>query len=66
MPSSRGIEGKDPTQGSNLSLLHLLHWQAGCLPLEPSGKPVCVCVCVCVSESVTHSVMSDSLQSHGL
>ena len=30
---------------------------------------VCVCVCVCVSVSVcvyTHSVMSDSLQPHGL
>ena len=31
--SSRGIF---PTQGSNLSLLHLLHWQAGSLPLVPS------------------------------
>ena len=28
------------TQGSNLCLLSLLHWQAGCLPLAPSGKPV--------------------------
>ena len=27
------------TQGSNLSLLHLLHWQAGSLPLAPLGKP---------------------------
>ena len=31
-----------PTQGSNLRLLHLLHWQMGSLPLEPpvlSGHP---------------------------
>ena len=36
MPSSRGIF---PTQGSNLSLLHLLCWQTGSLPLVPPGKP---------------------------
>ena len=28
-----------PIQGSNLSLLCLLHWQAGSLPLAPPGKP---------------------------
>ena len=28
-----------PTQGSNLNLLHLMHWQADPLPLEPPGKP---------------------------
>ena len=28
-----------PTQGSNLRLLHLLHRQAGSLPLQPPGKP---------------------------
>ena len=27
------------TQGSNPHLLHLLHWQAGSLPLAPPGKP---------------------------
>ena len=27
-----------PSRGSNLHLLHLLHWQAGSLPLAPSGK----------------------------
>ena len=32
--SSRGIF---PTQGSNLSLLRLLHWQVDSLPLMPSG-----------------------------
>ena len=35
MPSSKGIF---PTQGSNLSLLYLLHWQAGSLPLVPTWK----------------------------
>ena len=29
------------TQGSNLSLLHPLHWQVDSLPLEPPGKPHC-------------------------
>ena len=33
--SSRGIF---PTQGPNLCLLWLLHWQVGFLPLAPSGK----------------------------
>ena len=28
------------TQGSNLHLSHLLHWQAGSLPLAPPGKPL--------------------------
>ena len=28
------------TQGSNSSLLHLLHWQTGALPAEPTGNPV--------------------------
>ena len=28
-----------PTQGVNLCLLGLLHWQAGSLPLVPPGKP---------------------------
>ena len=32
--------GDLPTQGWNLCLLHLLHWQAGSLPLAPSGKPL--------------------------
>ena len=28
-----------PNPGSDLRLLHLLHWQAGSLPLVPPGKP---------------------------
>ena len=33
------LPGIFPTQGSNLCLLCLLHWQAGSLPLAPPGKP---------------------------
>ena len=33
------LQGIFPTQGSNLHLLCLLHWQAGSLPLAPPGKP---------------------------
>ena len=36
MPFSKGIF---LTLGSNLCLLHLLHWQADSLPLAPPGKP---------------------------
>ena len=32
------LQGIFPTQGSNLCLLHLLHWQVGSLPLSPPGK----------------------------
>ena len=33
------LQGISPTQGSNLLLLCLLHWQAGSLLLVPPGKP---------------------------
>ena len=49
------IPGVLPDLGWNPHLLHLLHWQAGSLPLTPPEKPytyVCVCVCVCVCVSV--------------
>ena len=35
------LQGIFPTQGSNPSLLYLLHWQVGSLPLAPPGKPTC-------------------------
>src|SRR5574341_1868764 len=38
MPFSRGSS----CQALNLHLLHLLHWQAGFLPLAPPGKPICL------------------------
>ena len=34
------LQGIFPTQGSNLCLLHILHWQVGSLPLAPPGKPL--------------------------
>ena len=33
------LQGIFLTQGSNPSLLCLLHWQSGFLPLGPNGKP---------------------------
>ena len=33
------LQGLSPTQGLNLPLLCLLHWQVGSLPLVPPGKP---------------------------
>ena len=33
------LQGIFPTQGSNLCLLHLLHWQADSLPLYHLGSP---------------------------
>ena len=34
------LQGIFPTQGSNLCLLSLLHWQMGSLPLVPPGKTI--------------------------
>jgi len=34
------LQGIFPTQGSNLRFFRLLHWQAGSLPLAPSGMPM--------------------------
>ena len=34
------LQGIFLTQGLNLRLLCLLHWQAGSLPLAPLGKPI--------------------------
>ena len=33
------LQGIFPTQGSNMGLLSLLHWEAGSLPLGPPGNP---------------------------
>ena len=88
-----------PTQGWKQCLLHLLHWQAGSLPLVPYGKPLTlvhlqfipsfankclITVSLCglstwkknslisltniqrENESESLSVVSNSLQPHGL
>ena len=44
-----------PTQGLNLHLLCLLHWQADSLPSEPPGKPPYRCQSV---SSVTQSCLT--------
>ena len=59
MPSSRG--SSQPRE-LNPSLLRLLHWQAGSLPLVTPGKPISSMCCAVLS----HLVMSDSLQPHRL
>ena len=51
------------TQGSNPHILCLLHWQMGSLPLAPPGKPL---LTLRERESESRSVVSDSLQPHGL
>ena len=43
------LQGILSTQGSNLHLLHLLHWQADSLPLTPSGKPSKICRCYIIN-----------------
>ena len=48
------LQGIFLVQGSNLHLLSLLHLQVGSLLLEPPGKPI------------SHWVVSNSLQPHGL
>ena len=48
------------TQGLNLHLLRILHWQAGSLLLTPTCKPLRRAV------QFIHSVLSESLGSHGL
>ena len=45
------LQGIFPTQGSNLCLLRLLHWQGGSLPLAPPEQPkvkVLVACCFCL------------------
>ena len=36
------LQGIFLTWGMNLRLLHLLHWQADSLPVQPPGKPECM------------------------
>ena len=55
------LQGIFPTQGSNLCLLRLLHWQADSLPLVPPEKPQRYCCCCCRRVA---SVMSDSVRPH--
>ena len=49
------LQGIFPTQGLNLHLLSLLHWQAGFLPLAPPGRPP---VLDTLSYLISHSLTS--------
>ena len=60
------FQGIFPTQGSNLHHLHLLHWQAGSLPLAPHWRPHLVNNYHQFSIQFSRSVVSDSLWPHGL
>ena len=42
-----------PNMGSNQCLLHLLHWRADSLPLEPHGKPK--------PHTYTHTIYSEHI-----
>ena len=53
MPSSKGIF---PTQGSNLCLLCLLHWQAGSLPLAQPGKPLDITIFLFSFHLISHTL----------
>ena len=69
------LQGISLTQGSNLHLWHLLHWQVDSLLINHLGSPsyrlkcilyiymhLYICICVCVS----CLAVSDSLQPYGL
>ena len=45
MPSSRG---SSPPRDRTYTLLGLLHWQAGCLPMS-QGSPICKCLGIMIS-----------------
>ena len=60
------LQGIFPNQGSNLPLLHLLHWQARSLPLAPPGKPSYLSTCTYVyththTHTHTHTTFSYNL-----
>ena len=62
------LQGIFLTQGSNLHLLCLLHWQAGSLPLTPTGNLHSNPFSTVQSSSVqfSRSVVSNSLCPQGL
>ena len=53
--------GDLPDQGSNPHLLHLLHWQAGSLPLAPPGKPNRLSICKQTAHNAAETLHSKSL-----
>ena len=57
------LQGIFLTQGSNPCVLHLLHWQAGSLPLAPSGKSH-ILVQTVITVITTTAVASSRLSCH--
>ena len=49
------LQGIFPTQGSNLSLLCLLHWQADSLPIKPLGKHIYTYIYIYIYMTTTQS-----------
>ena len=56
------LQGIFLTQGLHPHFLHLLHWQAGSLPLAPPGKPHDTSCCCCC---LVTSVVCDSVRPYG-
>ena len=52
------------TQGSNLSLLHLLRWQTGSLPLVPSGSSSKEYYVLFVFKSLIHGKLPSPYNQH--
>ena len=64
------LQGIFLTQGLNLSLLHLLHWQAGSLPLRHLVSPIlgyvgCQCItwCLVLNSQTTECLWKAAFQS---
>ena len=59
------LQGFFPTQGSNLSLLYLLHWQMGLLSLAPPGSPIYPMLCpkcfACINYVLMLSIWTSTL-----
>ena len=54
------LQGIFPSQGSKVRLLHLLHWQAGSLPLAPPGKSSGPLKCDGQGHRMIHLPLSDT------
>ena len=60
------LQGIFPTQGSNLHLLCLLHWQEGSLELVPPRKPLSEMMNVQMSLELCDSIRSSFCSEAGL
>ena len=60
------LQGIFPTQGSNPSLLSLLHWQANSLPLSPLGSPIEPSVRATIKEATAITLLKEEWILHFL